>query len=75
MIFECVNYRKLVSIQCERKVKNLPHPALRATLYSVSSVPLSRRARVYSPRPPGEGLGVRGAVLSNLNSYRKLKII
>ena len=45
------NQKLFVSIQCERKVKNLPHPALRATL--------SRGARVYSPLPPGEGLGVR----------------
>ena len=51
--------KKFATIQRGQKVKYLPHPALRATLCFAASVPLSRRARVCSPRPSGEGLGVR----------------
>ena len=57
-----MNEIKYLFIQSERKVKNYPHPALRATLCSASSVPLSRRARVCSPLPPGERQGVREGV-------------
>jgi len=45
-----IHIRSSLLFSVKRKVKNLPHPALRATL--------SRRARLF-PSPPGEGLGVR----------------